>query len=244
MCEFLKKIVGDSGKDVDISESFAKYTIDVIASCAFALDSKTFEIGPGKMTTFEEMASRFRFNINLLTFIKFFIVMLAPKLAAFLGIQAFDVAPQTYFRKVITEVLEHRRKTGQRHNDFLQLMMDAQEGLFKQEENSKETIEVMTGTTDTKMGNATGNNFIESSQNIKIDDDDIIANCVLFLIGGVDTTQSLIISAAYQLALEPECQEKLREEVNEAVEANNGKLTYEAIHGMSYLDMFINGKKL
>lgn len=241
MCHFVEKNKGESG-DIDICKAYSKYAIDVIASCAFGINCKTFDCEPGKMSEFEKMAAELTFKLTIKTFFKFITISAAPRLAELLGFRTFANEAQDYFERVIKEALKHRRKTGQRHDDFLQLMLDAQQGLLKTEENLKETIEVMTGTSEEKSGNSPAKGFADSSKNFKIDDDDIVANCVLFLIGGFDTTQSVLIFTAYQLALEQECQNKLRQEVNEAFKANNGKLTYEAVHGMSYLDMFINGE--
>jgi len=235
MCDYVRKRVGSSGGEFDICEAYSKYAMDVIASCAFGIDSKSFECDPGVMSEFEEMGQRFQFRFNPTQFLKFMVILIAPKLANAFGFTAFDLQPQIYFRKIIKEVMKRRRDTGERRDDFLQLMMDAQEGLLKGEENSKETLEVMTGTEDG------GSTSAFTSQNVKFDDDDIVANSVLFLIGGFDTTQSLLIFAAYMLALEQDVQDKLFKEVSASIEANEGKLTYDGVLEMNYLDMVING---
>lgn len=46
----------------------------------------------------------------------------------------------------------------------------------------------------------------------------------------------------YELAKHPECQQKLREEINDVLEKNNGQLSYEALQGMAYLDACISGE--
>ncbi|ODM86970.1 Cytochrome P450 9e2 [Orchesella cincta] len=237
MCEYVKKRVGSAGGEFDICESYSKYTMDVIASCAFGVDSKSFDCEPGVLSEFEKMGERFQFKLNPAQFIKVLVLLIAPKVANKLGLEAFDTEPQKYFSRVIKDVMKRRRETGERRDDFLQLMMDAQKGLLKGEENSKETLEVMTGTDD---GSGTA---FHSQSEIKFDDDDIVANSVLFLIGGFDTTQSLLIFAAYNLALEQDVQEKLLKEVKASFDANGGKLTYEGVLEMNYLDMVINGMR-
>lgn len=242
MCDYLKTTVGPNGGEYDISEAYSKYAMDVIASCAFGVDSKSFECKTGNLSEFEDMAQRFQFRFSPKMFIKFVLIFAAPKLANALGIAALDTLPQKYFMGVVKSVLKHRRETGERQDDFLQLMMDIQQGLYKDEESSKESLEVMTGSEGSLEDSK--NHFQSNNTALSFEDDDIVANCVLFLIGGFDTTQSLLILAAYQLALEQDCQEKLRGFVREAMEKNDGKLTYDAIHGMTYLDNFINGKEL
>lgn len=245
MCDFVGKAVGPNGGDFDICDAYSKYAMDVIANCAFGVDSKSFDSEAGKMSEFEDMGQRFQFRFKPTVFLKFLFILACPKLADAFGMEALDPEPQKYFFRVITEVMKQRRENGERYDDFLQLMMDTQDGLLKSEENSKETLEVMTGGdgTNDDVGAEMQKHFGDSNApaKLKFEDDDIVANCVLFLIGGFDTTQSLLIYAAYQLALDQECQDKLRQEVNEALEANKGKFTYEAVHEMGYLDNVLNG---
>lgn len=48
----------------------------------------------------------------------------------------------------------------------------------------------------------------------------------------------------YELALNPDVQEKLRLEIREVLSENDDKLTYESILEMKYLQMVIDGKYL
>lgn len=46
----------------------------------------------------------------------------------------------------------------------------------------------------------------------------------------------------FELAAHPDCQQKLREEINKHCEKTGGKLTYEAVQDMPYLSACIQGK--
>lgn len=46
----------------------------------------------------------------------------------------------------------------------------------------------------------------------------------------------------YELAFNPEIQEKLVQEIKETDRKNDGKLDYTAIHEMTYLDMVLSGE--
>ncbi|GBO43086.1 Cytochrome P450 9e2, partial [Araneus ventricosus] len=70
--------------------------------------------------------------------------------------------------------------------------------------------------------------------------DELVAQSVIFFIAGHDTTASTLAFATYFLALDQDIQDRLRAEVDSAVEENDGELTYESIQSMKYLDNIIS----
>ena len=69
---------------------------------------------------------------------------------------------------------------------------------------------------------------------------ELAAEAFLVYTGGFETSSTLITFTLYELALNPEIQERLREEIKLGVSKNDGKLTYELIFGAQYLDQVIN----
>uniref|UniRef100_A0A4D5RV80 Putative cytochrome n=1 Tax=Ixodes scapularis TaxID=6945 RepID=A0A4D5RV80_IXOSC len=61
---------------------------------------------------------------------------------------------------------------------------------------------------------------------------------MLFFIAGSDTVTITLTWTAYSLALHPECQKKVIEEIDNAVKQNG--VTYESIKDMPYLEAVIN----
>lgn len=47
--------------------------------------------------------------------------------------------------------------------------------------------------------------------------------------------------ALYELAYRPEIQKKLREEINEISKRHDGKISYESLNDMQYLDQVVKG---
>lgn len=76
---------------------------------------------------------------------------------------------------------------------------------------------------------------------IGITDEDITAQALVFLFAGFDSVSSSMTFMAYELALNPEIQERLRKEIDEAGEKCGGHLSYEDIKNMKYLDMVVSG---
>jgi len=72
-------------------------------------------------------------------------------------------------------------------------------------------------------------------------DDILVANSFVFFVAGFETTASTISYCLYELAMNPEIQVKLREKIKKTLEANDGKLAYDTLKDMKYLDMVING---
>jgi len=219
--------------ELDFSQIFPKYVMDVIANCAFGIDSKCWDVPLGQKSKFEQMGTQFQFQFSGKGMLKVLVTMLTPKLADLLGIEPLDAESLRYFVSVIRQMIKQRRQTGERREDFLQLMMDAQQGLLKHDE---EINEVMNGGEEGNMSGTIANK-------VTFEDDDIVGTELLFLLAGFDPTQSVLLFTLYNLALEPEVQEKLYQEVESFFVKHRGKLSYEGIMDMKYLEMVIYGRK-
>jgi cytochrome P450 family 6 len=74
-------------------------------------------------------------------------------------------------------------------------------------------------------------------------DVELAAESFLFYAGGFETSSTLMTFCLYELALNKDIQERLRNETNDNLESN-GQITYNVLHEMKYLDMVINGEKM
>ncbi|GJQ82005.1 Cyp6a9 [Trypoxylus dichotomus] len=69
---------------------------------------------------------------------------------------------------------------------------------------------------------------------------ELAAQVFAFFVAGFETSSTLMSFALLELSINEDVQKRLRDEVNEAFQKNNGELTYEALSEMRYLDMVIN----
>lgn len=69
-----------------------------------------------------------------------------------------------------------------------------------------------------------------------VDLDLVMAEAISFFIDVYETTSLTMSYLLYRLANNQQVQERLRTEIRRAINENNGKLTYEALKSMSYLD--------
>lgn len=70
--------------------------------------------------------------------------------------------------------------------------------------------------------------------------EDMASQAFIFFLGGFGTTTVLMCFLAHLLAVNPDIQKKLQEEVDQVMKETHGEPTYEAINRMKYLDAVVN----
>jgi cytochrome P450 family 3 subfamily A len=77
-----------------------------------------------------------------------------------------------------------------------------------------------------------------SSQDLFVTDDDVVANCLLFLVAGVETSLLVLSIGCFLLAKHPDDQERLYQEITRVIGDNS--VTLESINQMTFLDAVVN----
>lgn len=213
----VKAAVVDGG-DVEIKELCARYTTDVIGTCAFGLECNSL-VDPnaefrnkGKML-FEKP----RHNQLLQSFI-----ITNANLARKLRLKVFPDDLSSFFMKAVRTTIDYRLKHGIKRNDFLDQLIELR---AENEEAARQGkgIDLSNGLTIEQMA----------------------AQCFVFFIAGFETSSSTMAFCLYELALQPDVQQRLREEIETVTkEVSNGEVTYDAIAQMTYLEQVILGKNL
>jgi len=72
--------------------------------------------------------------------------------------------------------------------------------------------------------------------------DVIAAQAFVFFLAGFETSSTTMMFCLYELALNPDIQERLRNEIDTVLDRHDGNITYESIVEMEYLDKVVNGK--
>ncbi|CAH1392174.1 unnamed protein product [Nezara viridula] len=212
------------GKERDVFEELARYATDVIGSCAFGFeadsltnpDSKLRQIGKGLFDTT---------TINW-TQISFLLKFSFPSLFQWLKVRSLPRDMEKYFCSTIGGVLEHRRKTGIKRRDFVELLLQLKD---------KEVVKIE-GNADEEENESHRNNEIEK---IEITDHLLMAQSFFFFVAGFETTSRTLHYLIYQLAQHPEIQERARQEVL-AVKEKHGQFSYDALKDLKFLDNCIS----
>ena len=68
------------------------------------------------------------------------------------------------------------------------------------------------------------------------------AQAFFFFIAGFETTSTTMAFCLYEMARNPDIQQRVRNEIDTVLEGHGGNITYEAISEMEYLDMIVSGE--
>ncbi|GBM46384.1 Cytochrome P450 3A11 [Araneus ventricosus] len=219
------------GKPVDCKGLFGAYTMDVIANSAFGtqIDSHNDPQNP-----FVQHVKKMVDGFSLITMI---IALNAPDwFWKFVpsNLNPVRIDPDHFFRNVTMSVIQKRKESGRRYNDLLQILMDAAD-----EANQVELTELAEDETD-RFGSIVSDGIATSPQKYKsLSENEVLAQCVLLFFVGYETTSSNLTFCAYSLATNPDWQEKLIKEVDEAFE-KHGEMSYDAVRDLKILDAVIS----
>ncbi|XP_070493749.1 probable cytochrome P450 6a21 [Chironomus tepperi] len=95
-----------------------------------------------------------------------------------------------------------------------------------------------------EKNNIQRDDFFQMLMNMKNDGamtfNEVAANSFIFLIAGLETSASAMTFCTYELALNQDIQNRLRNEIETILKKHNGEVTYNAMMEMKYLDMVIS----
>ena len=220
-----------AGQEFNLKDVYGKYSLDGLASCAFGVDAQSFT---NEKSVFVKYAADI-FTEGAIDNLGFLLKLLPGMntLMELFNINTFKKTSTKYFRDVILKTLEARRKSKERRNDLIDLMLDC---LDKVEEQSKDE-----GFAESKEQFDRDQKYSHNKTGARITEDDVVATALVILVAGYDTTGVTLSYLTYAMSKNPDIQEKLQEEVDAAFEDNNGELPdYSTIMSLPYLDMVIH----
>lgn len=142
----------------------------------------------------------------------------------FFNLKIMDQDVREYMISIVQKTIEHREKNNSTRKDFIQCLIQLR---------NDGQISVDDGLWDSE-------NVTNSTKSMTIEQ--CAAQVFLFYLAGFDTSASTVAYCLFELTRNPECLAKLREEIAETFQRNNGQLTYEAFKDMPYLDLCVMGK--
>nr|CAD7440165.1 unnamed protein product [Timema bartmani] len=124
--------LGDYGKErhVEVKETMAKFTTDVISSCAFGIKANSLKDPNAEFRNFGRLA----FVLSFRRAFEFTVLFFLPKLVPLGRFSFFSAATAEYFRKVLWDVIKAREKTPSERNDLIDLLIQLKNKGFIQDD--------------------------------------------------------------------------------------------------------------
>ncbi|XP_059477802.1 cytochrome P450 6a2-like [Neocloeon triangulifer] len=206
-------------ENINIKDLLARYTTDIIGSCAFGLPVDSIKNPEDKF----RVMGRKIFDIDLIQGLKNACIFFLPKVTKFFRFTFFPMEVTQFFRKLVKDIIDQRKKSGNTRKDFMQLLIQLKEhGKVAVEEGETEELETH-----------------EPSSIENLTDDDIVAQAVVFFIAGFETSSSMLTFGIMEMARHPDVQQRARDNIEEVLSRHGGKLSYQALQEMTYLDWII-----
>lgn len=197
---YLEKLE-EKGEPIECREVAAKFTTDVIGSCAFGINMNALSNEESQFRRIGKMV----FSTSLANLVRQQIKEYAPivyYLAAYLRPSS---RVTKFFTQVITETIKYREENKVTRPDFVNMLMELK-------------------------------NHPDKLENIELTDNLLTAQAFVFFVAGFETSSTTICHALYEMAMNPQMQDKLREEIKEYSGKNDGNFKYDDVKEMKYLD--------
>lgn len=134
---------------------------------------------------------------------------------------------------MVLKNIDVRREQGIIRPDMIDMLMKTKSGVTSFQE-EKEML------TD-GFATALESNIGKSKVNRNWTDQELISQCFVFFLAGLDTVTQFMVAATYELILNMDIQRKLTEEIDQTDKILNGKeISYEVLQKMRYMDMVVS----
>ncbi|XP_054160060.1 cytochrome P450 3A11-like, partial [Oppia nitens] len=232
-----------SGGQVELKKLMGNYTMDVIARCAFATKTNTYSQPDNEFTTRATKAFTTPiWRMLLLGALPSRLFQLTAARKLVIG------ADHSKFFIDVSRNLINQRKANQqlKYNDFLQLLMDVERPDNANVENREEMIG--TDTSESHHVLETGQDELRAKRQAlandfmgekKLTENEILAQCFVFFIAGYETTASTLAYCFYELALNPQLQDRLYEETQQVFDSD-GNIDYEVLSRLPFTDSLLS----
>lgn len=196
--------------EFESKDIFSRYSNDVIGTCIFG--NKVDAIHDKKNEFFQKGCELTDFT-NFWKNFSLFGYIVFPRFCKWLNLKVVSDEERNYYCELLNQTMNMRKKQGIIRLDMVHLLMEARD--------------------NQKLDSNDPNSW-------RFTDEDIAAQAVVFHFAGFDNATIFCSYVSYELAVNPEIQDRLYEEVRQINEDLEGEITYEALQQMNYLDMVVS----
>ncbi|XP_068595104.1 thromboxane-A synthase [Brachionichthys hirsutus] len=239
----------ESQEAFNIHKSFGFFTMDVIASVVFGVQVDSQDNPDDPFIRHSRMFFSFSFIGPIIMFV-FAFPFIATLLERLVPNKREDQINQ-FFISSIQKIIRQReaQPPEERRQDLLQMMLDARTSgmgvsvecfdlMNPAAELDHSSQQTQPSTSDQK-GQLHPHEQPTRRPQKKITEDEIVAQALLTLLAGHDTSSSALAFTCYLLAIHPECQRKVQEEVDDFF-TRHESLDYTNAQELKYLEMVVS----
>ena len=144
--------VGETGVEIEIKDVLARFSTDIISSCAFGIECNCLK---NENAEFRKWGRKI-FEPSLKQIVIGILSGVAPVVLDSLKISTLDSDISKYFLSMVQETVEYRETNNVKRNDFLQLLIQLKnKDLLEDEEKTEDQNNETTKNTETAEGTYT-----------------------------------------------------------------------------------------
>ncbi|NWR86215.1 CP3AD protein, partial [Furnarius figulus] len=198
---------------LSVKDIFGSYSMDVVTSTSFGVNIDS--MNNPKDPFVREMKKLVKFDFFDPLFILSFVFPFVTPLLVKMNVNFFPADAVDFFMRSISRIKQEREKEAHKGRvDFLQLMIESQNSASHENKDGNHSNKALT-------------------------DIEVLSQAFIFIFAGYEPTSNTLCYLAYELALHPDVQQKVLEEID-TVLPNKAPLTYDAIMKLEYLDMTVS----
>lgn len=218
------------GEMLEAKDLYSMFTLDGIATAGFGIETNSFKDPDNIFRKTALKMVRAPGYSSWTDWIEMFAIMFLPgPIKAALKLDFFPKGTLEFFADIVKKAMDHRKATGERRNDIIDLILDQmKEGKEEVKEDTEDDFEK--------------NAAIDTSGIKKTELDKelvLIAQALIFFFAGFDTTSLGLSAIIGCLVHNQDVQDRVREEIIE-VTGESETFTFEHLQNMKYLDNVMN----
>ena len=215
MCSEMKSASG-SDSSIDMKAMCSRVSLDTIASCVYGIDAGT--MGQNHSEFIQVVENILARDIRDTAMFASSMIPGVSHLLAHFNVPFFKPKETLFMWDIVTKTMEMKRNNpGPKRNDLIDMMLEA-------------------------MQSEDNNNNDEKSKTGGVDQVQAVAIALIMLVAGYETTATTLAFVTYELAMNPDIQERLQKDIDRACEdTDEDQLPpYQSIQDVTYLDAILN----
>ncbi|XP_061722392.1 LOW QUALITY PROTEIN: cytochrome P450 6B2-like [Cydia pomonella] len=204
----------------EVRSFMGKYTMDCIGSCIFGLETKVMqEKSDNPFVVISEKIFDFRTHKVFKNIMR----TIWPNIFYGLGMSAFNQDIGDFFNKLIGGVFSDRNYTPSSRHDFIDFIL----GFKKNKYITGDDIKSLKNGSDAR-----------EKVKLEVDDELLVARTItmIFFAAGFETSAATMSFALFEMSKNPGVLKRVLDEVDEYLVKTEGKVTYECVSDLPYLE--------